>query len=112
MFTERKEGRMELRRGFRIDPGARVLVVEDVVTTGGSAKEAIACLRELGVKPLAVGAIVDRSGGAPFADVGLELFALAKVEVKSYAANDCPLCAAGSLPEKPGSRASAARPGP
>lgn len=104
-FTERKDGRMELRRGFRIDPGARVLVVEDVVTTGGSAKETVLALRALGVEPLAVGAIVDRSGGEPFADLGLPFTALVKATVRTFAPEQCPLCAAGSSAEKPGSRA-------
>lgn len=111
MFTERKDGRMELRRGFVIDPAARVLVVEDVVTTGGSAKEAITALRELGVRPRAVGAIVDRSGSEPFADMDLELIALARVEVRTFAPEACPLCAAGGAPLKPGSRTQSPAPG-
>lgn len=115
-FTERKDGRMELRRGFRIAPGARVLVVEDVVTTGGSARETVLALRALGVETQEVGAIVDRSGGEPFADLGLPFTALARVAVQSYAPEQCPLCAAGSRAEKPGSRvgeaAASARPAP
>ena len=107
MFTERKDGRMELRRGFRVDPSARVLVVEDVVTTGGSAKEAIAALRALGVEPRAVACIVDRSGGQPFADVGLPLTALARVTVRTEAPESCALCAQGVPVDKPGSRAQA-----
>lgn len=107
-FTERKDGRMELRRGFRIDRGARVLVVEDVVTTGGSAKETVLALRALGVEPLAVGALVDRSDAEPFADLGLPFTALVKAKVRTYPPEQCPLCAAGSSPEKPGSRAGGA----
>lgn len=103
-FTERKDGRMELRRGFRVDPGARVLVVEDVVTTGGSAKETVLALRALGVEPLAVGAIVDRSGAEPFAELGLPFTSLARAHVRSFLPADCPLCAAGSQAHKPGSR--------
>jgi orotate phosphoribosyltransferase len=96
--------RMELRRGFRIEPGARVLVVEDVLTTGGSAREVLELLATLGVKAAGVGCIVNRSGGNPFAKDGLPLFALAEVEVKTWQPAACPLCAQGSPAVKPGSR--------
>jgi len=103
-FTERKSGPMELRRGFRLEPGERVLVVEDVLTTGGSTREVFAVLETRGVRPAAVGAIVNRSGGNPFAAEGLELHALAEVEVKTWKPEDCPRCRAGDLAVKPGSR--------
>lgn len=103
-FTERKDGRMELRRGFRLERGERVLVVEDVLTTGGSTREVIEVMRAIGARPAAIGAIVNRSGGNPFAADGLELHALAEVEVKTWKPEDCPLCLAGGIALKPGSR--------
>jgi len=108
LFTERVEGTMALRRGFRIDPGARILVVEDVLTTGGSAREVIELLRGLGAEPRAVGAIVNRTAGNPFEDLGLPLFALADVEARHWPADRCPLCADGGRAVKPGSRPGAA----
>lgn len=103
-FTERKDGKMELRRGFRIKPSERILVVEDVLTTGGSAREVIEVLKEFDAKPAGVAAIVNRSGGNPFARDGLELHALAEVEVRTWKREECVLCRAGSAPTKPGSR--------
>ncbi len=103
-FTERKGDAMELRRGFQVKPSDRVLVVEDVLTTGGSAREVIALLETLGVAPAAVGCIVNRSGGNPFAADGLQLFSLAEVQVKAWDPADCPLCKSGSKAVKPGSR--------
>jgi len=105
MFTERQNDTMTLRRGFALKPGDRVLVVEDVITTGGSAREVIEVLRGLGLQPLAVGGVVNRSGGNPFEKDGLPLFALAAVEVKQWKKDDCPLCRAGGKAVKPGSRA-------
>ncbi len=114
LFTERVDGAMALRRGFRLEPGERVLVVEDVLTTGGSAREVLRVLRGLGAKPVAVGSIVNRSGGNPFAIDGLPLFALAGVKAKSWAPGECPLCASGSAGPavKPGSRPGAGAPTP
>jgi orotate phosphoribosyltransferase len=103
-FTERKDARMELRRGFRIAPGERVLVVEDVLTTGGSAREVFEVLKGFDARPAAVGAIVNRSGGNPFARDGLALHALAEVEVRTWKREDCPLCRTGAPVTKPGSR--------
>jgi orotate phosphoribosyltransferase len=106
-FTERVDGTFALRRGFRIEPGTRVLVVEDVVTTGGSAKEVIALLRELGARVIGVGSIVNRSGGQPFEDLDLPLTALAEVTARTWSADDVPAEFAGSEPVKPGSRPTA-----
>ena len=103
-FTERKDGKMELRRGFKLLPGERVLVVEDVLTTGGSTREVIEVMRAHDARPAAIGAIVNRSGGNPFAAEGLALHALAEVEVKTWKPEDCPLCRAGGSAVKPGSR--------
>lgn len=103
-FTERKDGKMELRRGFKIRPSDRILVVEDVLTTGGSAREVIEVLKESDARPSAVAAIVNRSGGNPFARDGLELHALAEVEVRTWKREECALCRAGGSPTKPGSR--------
>ena len=104
MFTERKDGEMCLRRGFAFEPGERVLVVEDVLTTGGSAREVVRVVRSLGAAPVHVGAILNRSGGNPFTEDGLELSALASVEAEVWKPEECPLCAAGSEALKPGSR--------
>ena len=103
-FTERKDGKMELRRGFKLEPGERVLVVEDVLTTGGSTREVLEVMKGHDVRPAAIGAIVNRSGGNPFAKDGLDLHALAEVEVKTWKPEDCPLCRAGGSAVKPGSR--------
>jgi len=104
IFTERKEGVMSLRRGFSFAEGARVLVVEDVITTGGSVCECMAVVREHGGLPLEVLAVVDR---APHAEGRFDVphQSLLKLDVPSYAAADCPLCREGLLPAvKPGSR--------
>jgi orotate phosphoribosyltransferase len=105
LFTERQDGAMTLRRGFRLDEGAPVVVVEDVITTGGSTKEVMEAVRAKGARVLAVGSLVDRSGGT--ADVGVARASLLTLEVPTYEAAACPLCAAGSKPSKPGSRAAA-----
>jgi orotate phosphoribosyltransferase len=104
MFTERKDGAMSLRRGFALEPRDRVLVVEDVLTTGGSAREVMAVMSALDVSPSGVAAIVNRSGGNPFAKDGLNLTALAEVEVRTWKREECPLCKAGGKAVKPGSR--------
>jgi len=102
IFAERVEGRMTLRRGFAIAPGERVLVAEDVTTTGGSVKEVLETVKQSGGKPIAVTALVDRSGGK--AEFGVPYFSLFQMEVKNYEPNNCPLCRAGSTAVKPGSR--------
>jgi orotate phosphoribosyltransferase len=103
LFTERQDGAMTLRRGFTLGAGEPVVVVEDVVTTGGSTREVMEAVRARGARVLAVGSLVDRSGGA--VDLGIPRTSLLALEVPTYAADACPLCAAGSKPEKPGSRA-------
>jgi orotate phosphoribosyltransferase len=104
LFTERQNGEMCLRRGFELAPGERVLLVEDVLTTGGSAREVIAVLEERGAKVVAVGCLLNRSGGNPFEDLGLPLTELVCAEVAVYEPSDCPLCAKGGSAIKPGSR--------
>ena len=105
VFTERDGGKMVLRRGFSVRPGQRVLVVEDVVTTGGSAREVVELLRALGATPTHVGCIVDRTGGPnPFEDLGLPLTSLVAATVRTWKPEDAPLEFRGSTPVKPGSR--------
>jgi orotate phosphoribosyltransferase len=102
-FTERDSDRkMSLRRGFTIPAGAGVVVVEDVITTGGSTREVIDILEARGVTVLAAGSIIDRSGGG--ADVGAPRIALETLQVTAYDPESCPMCAAGGQAEKPGSR--------
>lgn len=108
LFTERFNGEMTLRRGFRLERGARVLMVEDVLSTGGSAREAMAALKSTGVQFVGVGAIVNRTGGNPYTDMGLPLIALCDVDVQMWEPDECPLCAAGEKAVKPGSRTAAA----
>jgi orotate phosphoribosyltransferase len=103
IFTERDENKkMILRRGFAVTPGEAALVVEDVVTTGGSTRDVVDALRAAGARPLAAGSIVDRSGG--HADVGVPRVALVTLEVPTYHPTECPLCAQGMPAIKPGSR--------
>ena len=102
IFTEREEGRMTLRRGFDVAAGEGVVVVEDVVTTGGSTREVIDAVRARGARVLAAGSLVDRSGGG--VNLGVPWRSLLTLDVPTYAADICPLCARGSKPEKPGSR--------
>ncbi|MCX7895486.1 MAG: orotate phosphoribosyltransferase [Thermoanaerobaculum sp.] len=102
-FTERWEGVMTLRRGFAVPPNARVLVVEDVVTTGGSTREVMAVVEGQGGIVVGVGAIVNRSGQEnPFAP--LPFAALLEVQIPTYPPETCPLCQQGLPLEKPGSR--------
>ncbi len=102
LFAERVNGELTLRRGFTIKPGERVLVVEDVITTGKSTKETIAVVKKAGGLVVAAGSLVDRSGGK--ADVGVPYQSLVTLTVPVYTAEACPMCKAGSLPIKPGSR--------
>lgn len=103
VFTERDaQGKMTLRRGFHVQPGERVLVVEDVITTGGSTREVIEVMQAQGAEVLGAGSIIDRSGGS--ATLQVPRVALATVSVVTYPDADCPMCAAGQPVQKPGSR--------
>jgi orotate phosphoribosyltransferase len=102
IWTEREAGKMTLRRGFTVKPGERILVVEDVITTGGSTRECIAALQEHGAKVIGAATIIDRSNGK--ADVGVPRISLATLDVPSYSPDDCPMCASGDIATKPGSR--------
>lgn len=102
LFTERQETAMTLRRGFAIEPGERLLVVEDVVTTGGSTREVMEVVAARGGIIAGAGSLIDRSGGS--VDLGVPRHALATLEVPTYSPDDCPLCREGSTAIKPGSR--------
>lgn len=102
IWTERDAGQMTLRRGFTVRPGETVLVVEDVITTGGSTRETIDALRDAGARTVAAASIIDRSGGR--ADVGLPRVALATLDVPTFAPDSCPACLRGEPAVKPGSR--------
>ena len=102
IFAERQDGRLQLRRGFQLDASDRVLVVEDVVTTGGSTRETLDVARAAGATPLGAAAIVDRRSAT--ADLGVPFTALLRITLPTYAADDCPLCAEGNPIVKPGSR--------
>jgi orotate phosphoribosyltransferase len=104
LFTERDSATndMTLRRGFEIKPGESVVVIEDVITTGGSTREVIRVVESLGGKVLAAGSIIDRSGGR--ADVGVPRLALQSLEAIAYQPEECPLCKEGVPVVKPGSR--------
>jgi orotate phosphoribosyltransferase len=105
MFVERPDGVFGLRRGFRLEPGERVLLVEDVVTTGLSSREAIAAVEAAGGKVVGAAALVDRSGGK--AELGVPFTALIRIDVPTYAADDLPPELAAIPAVKPGSRAAA-----
>jgi orotate phosphoribosyltransferase len=102
LWTEREGGRMTLRRGFSVASGERTLVVEDVVTTGGSTRETIEALRAAGADVIGAASIIDRSSGA--ADVGAPRMALATLDVTSVEPAVCEACARGEIAIKPGSR--------
>ncbi|WP_375404604.1 orotate phosphoribosyltransferase [uncultured Sphingomonas sp.] len=106
MFLERPEGTFELRRGFRLERGQRVLMMEDVVTTGLSSREAIAAIARAGGETVAAAALVDRSGGA--ADLGVPFHPLIRLDVPSYAVDALPPDLAAIPAVKPGSRAALA----
>src|SRR5438477_3761859 len=102
LFTERENGVMRLRRGFTLAAGERCLVVEDVITTGGSTREVVQCVEELGGAVVGVGSLIDRSGGA--AAFSVKQAALATVSATTWPPEACPLCKTGSAAIKPGSR--------
>ncbi len=101
IFSEREEGQMTLRRGFRIGKGERVVVVEDVITTGGSTKEVIEMIKEYGGSVLGVASLVDRHSGE--LDFGVPFHPLLKLEIETYSPDECPLCWDGVPIVKPGS---------
>ena len=102
IWTERENAAMTLRRGFTVRPGEQVLVVEDVITTGGSTRECIEALEKQRAVVIGAACIVDRSNGK--AEVGVPLISLVSLDVRSYKPEECPLCAAGIEATKPGSR--------
>lgn len=102
IFTERVNEKMTFRRGFNLHEGERVLIVEDIVTTGGSVREVIDVVKQFGGVPVAVAMIVDRSGGKATFD-GVPNFALLHMDVETYAPEDCPLCKKGVPLTKRGS---------
>jgi orotate phosphoribosyltransferase len=102
LFTERENGVMTLRRGFTIAPGERCLIVEDVITTGGSTREVVECVEKAGGLVVGLGSLIDRSGGA--ARFPVRRVALATVEARTWKPEECPLCKSGSRAIKPGSR--------
>src|SRR5262249_20017799 len=102
IWTERERGQMTLRRGFAVRPGERVLVVEDVITTGGSTRDTIDALREAGAEVVGAASIIDRSGGD--ADVGMSRISLATLNVPAVQPANCDACRRGEPVVKPGSR--------
>jgi len=102
IWTEREHGTMTLRRGFTVNDGERVLVIEDVITTGGSTRDTISALEKHGAKVISAASIIDRSGGA--ADVGVPRFSLATLDVPAVEPAECKACARGEVAVKPGSR--------
>ncbi|MDE6361819.1 MAG: orotate phosphoribosyltransferase [Clostridia bacterium] len=103
IFAERENGEMTLRRGFAIEKGTKVVVVEDVVTTGGSVKEVVRLVQSMGAEVVAVASLVDRSNGN--VDFGVKYVNLISMEVVSYEPDECPLCKEGKIDlVKPGSR--------
>lgn len=102
IWTERRGGVMTLRRGFTLAPGEKILVVEDVITTGGSTRECVATLVQNGGEVVAAASVIDRSNGT--AVVGVPRVSLAKIDVPTYKPEECPMCARGEETHKPGSR--------
>ncbi len=103
IFAERENGEMTLRRGFAIEKGTKVVVVEDVVTTGGSVKEVVRLVQSMGAEVVAVASLVDRSNGN--VDFGVKYVNLISMEVVSYEPDECPLCKEGKIDLiQPGSR--------
>jgi orotate phosphoribosyltransferase len=105
LWTERDAGQMTLRRGFTITPGEKTLIVEDVITTGGSTRETIEAVRRAGADVIGAASIIDRSGGS--ADVGVPLASLASLRVLSVESSECDACKLGEAVVKPGSRKAA-----
>ncbi len=103
IFAERENGAMTLRRGFTIEKGQRVLIVEDVVTTGGSVREVMDLVKECGGEIVGIGSIVDRTGGK--IDFGVPYRSAFSMDITSYEPDECPICKTGAPLVKPGSRA-------
>jgi orotate phosphoribosyltransferase len=102
IYAERVEEKMSFRRNFSVEPGEKVVVVEDVVTTGGSAKEVAVLAQSLGAEVVAICSLVDRSGGK--VDFGVPFVPLIQMNVVTYQPDDCPLCKEGKPLIQPGSR--------
>ncbi len=102
IYAERVDEKMTFRRNFSVEPGEKVVVVEDVVTTGGSAKEVAELAKSLGAEVVAICSLVDRSGGK--VDFGVPFVPLIQMEVVTYQPDDCPLCKEGKPLVQPGSR--------
>ena len=102
IFAERQEGKLTIRRGFSLSPADRAVIVEDVITTGGSTRETVDVSTAAGAKVIGAASIIDRGNDA--ARLGIPLYALVKLEVPSYQPEACPLCAKGLPVVKPGSR--------
>lgn len=100
IFIERVDGKMTLRRGFQIEKGQKILIAEDVVTTGKSSFETVEVINSLGGEVVGIACLVDRSTG----DIGLPLYSGVKLEIETYDEENCPLCKANIPYEKPGSR--------
>ena len=105
VWTEREAGQMTLRRGFTVSPGEKTVVIEDVITTGGSTRDTIEALKRAGADVVAAASIIDRSAGA--ADVGVPLTALASLRVLAVESEICDACKMGEPVVKPGSRKAA-----
>jgi orotate phosphoribosyltransferase len=103
IFAERENGIMKLRRGFTIEKGQKVLITEDVITTGGSSEEVVQLLNELGAEVIGVGSIIDRSAGQKI-KLSVPFKSLLKLEIKAFEPENCSLCVEGSKAIKPGSR--------
>ena len=103
IFTERKDGEMQLRRGFTVGKGDKILIAEDVITTGKSTMETVKALEDMGAEVIGVACIADRR--AEDCDFALPIYAALRLSIDSYEPDDCPICKAGKLKlEKPGSR--------
>ena len=103
VFAERVEGAMVFRRGFRIAPRERVLVVEDVITTGGSVREVVRLVEQKGGRVVGVAGLIDRTEGDVPVDLGAPFRALLRIEARSWGAHECPLCERGESVVEPGS---------
>jgi orotate phosphoribosyltransferase len=106
LFAERQDGKLSLRRGFSLEPGDRVLIVEDVITTGGSTRETIEVAESTGASVIGAASIIDRGSDATRVDVPLQ--SLVKMRVAAYPPAACPMCVQGIPVVKPGSRTEAA----